>query len=48
MTVSHVSTQENLSFGPATPRAYPSPGSLTTGLLLMLDMFKEDEESLLA
>ena len=26
----HVLTQENLSFGPTTPRACPSPGSLNT------------------
>ena len=41
----HVSTQENLSYRPATPRTCPSPGSLTTGCCCL--MFKEDEDSLL-
>ena len=43
----HVSTCENLSFGPATPRACScqQPGTLTTVHCHL--MFKEDDESLL-
>ena len=41
----HVSTQENLSFIPATPRACPSPqpGTLTTVCSCLT--YEEDEES---
>ena len=41
----HVSTHENLSFGPATPRAHSSqqPGTLTTVHHHL--MFEEDDES---
>ena len=39
----HVLTQENFSFGPATPRAHPSPGYLQTVCHQLT--YKEDNES---
>ena len=39
----HVLTQENLSFGPATPRAHSSPGSLNTVHHCLT--YQENEES---
>ena len=39
----HISKQENLSFGPATPRPHPSPGSLNTVTHCLT--YQEDQES---
>ena len=40
----HALTQENFSFGPATPRGHPSPGSLHAVCCQLT--YKEDDESM--